>query len=87
MQGYTITSETETNDEGSDFATVTITFDNGETITESFASYFDSPSESAVEQAASYIAAFEDTQEYSLEERLGPYGIEWEREMEERCGW
>lgn len=81
---YTITSETRVNDEGSDFVAVTIAFANGEVIRESFASYFDSPSESAVEQAASFIAAFEESQHYTLEERLGPYGLEWQREQEER---
>lgn len=81
---YTISSETFENEEGSTFAEVTITFANGEVIKESFASYFDSPSESAVVQAASYVAAFEESQMYTLEERLGPFGLEWEREMEER---
>ena len=81
---YKIESDHSVNDEGSTFCAVTITFANGETITESFASYFDDPSESAVVQAASYIAAFEESQQYTLEERLGPFGIEWEREREDR---
>jgi len=88
MSDYTISTELDVNDEGSDFATVTITFANGETIVERFARWFDSgPIESAAVQAASYIAAFEDTQNYTLEELLGPYGIEWEREQYERQGW
>ena len=81
---YTITSKREVNDEGSEFVDLTITFANGEVMNEGFASYFDSPGESATEQAASFVAAFEESQLYSLEERLGPYGLEWEREQEER---
>lgn len=85
---YTITSETFTNDEGSDFATVTITFADGTVVTERFARWFDSgPIESAVVQAASYVAAFEESQRYTLEERLGEYGLEWEREQEEGRGY
>lgn len=82
---YTITSETWENDEGSTFATVTITFADGHVETERFASYFDDPVESAVVQAASFIGAFEETQAYTLEERLGPFGIEWEREQYDRA--
>lgn len=82
---YTIDTQTSRNDEGSDFATVTIAFADGTTEVQRFARYFDDgPVPSAIEQAASYIAAFEDCQEYTLEERLGPFGLEWEREQEER---
>lgn len=81
---YTITSTHEVNEEGSDFAEVTITFADGTEIKESFTSYFDSPSESALVQASSYVAAFEESQMYTLEERLGACGLEWEREQEER---
>lgn len=85
MTDYTITSELGQNDEGSDFAIVTITFADGTTQVEHFARWFDSgPIESAAVQAASYIAAFEDSQLYTLEERLGPFGLEWEREQQER---
>lgn len=31
-----------------------------------------------------FIEAFRETQNYSLEERLGEFGLEWEREQEER---
>jgi hypothetical protein len=82
--GYTISSEVVKNDEGSDFVTVWIDFAEGDQIVERFSGYFDDPGPSAVEQAASYIGAFEESQMYTLEERLGPYGIEWEREQEER---
>ena len=82
--GYSISSETFVNDEGSDFATVTIVFDDGRREVETFASYFDSPSESAVEQAASFVTAFEEAENYTLEERFGPFGLEWEREQLER---
>lgn len=83
---YKITSTHSVNDEGSDFATITITFDDGETLVESFARWVDSgPIESALVQAASYVAAFEESQSSTLEERLAPFGPEWEREMEERA--
>lgn len=85
---YEITSEHFVNEEGSDFATVRIAFPDGEVIEERFARWFDSgPIESALEQAASFVASFEEAQEFSLEERLGPYGLEWEREQAERRGW
>jgi hypothetical protein len=84
---YTIKSTRDVNEEGSTFATVTITFANGEVIEESFASWFDEPTPSAVEQAASFVAAFEESERYTLEERLGPFGLEWQREQEERGGW
>jgi hypothetical protein len=87
MSNYTIAAETTQNDEGSTFATVTITFEDGTVEVEHFASWFDSPGESATVQAASFVAAFEESQQYSLEERLGPYGLEWEREQHERRGW
>jgi hypothetical protein len=38
----------------------------------------------AVTQAMSYGNAWYDARTYTLEERLGSYGIEWEAEMEER---
>jgi len=83
---YTITSERHINDEGSDFATVTITWADGTVQVEHFSRWIDSgPIESAAVQAASFVAAFEESQEYTLEERLGPYGLEWDREQEERC--
>jgi len=82
MAEYTIESERFENEEGSTFVTVKITMADGEVIEESFASWFDEPGPSATEQAASYVAAFEECQEYTLEERLGPFGIEWERERE-----
>lgn len=31
-----------------------------------------------------FIAAWREGQEYTMEERLGPYGLEWEREQHER---
>ena len=84
---YTISSEAYTNEDGSDFVDLAITWADGRIERHSFASFFDSPSEPAAWQAASFVAAFEETQLYTLEERLGPYGIEWEREQEERRGW
>jgi hypothetical protein len=35
-------------------------------------------------QATSFAAAWVESKEFTLEERLGPYGIEWEREQYER---
>ncbi len=91
---YNIETQIEENEEGSSFAVVTITFADGEQIVESFSSYFDSPVESAVVQASSFIGAFEEAEERRAEaDRLGvhpleiafaPFGPEWEREMEER---
>lgn len=86
MADYTIESETSANDEGSTFARVRITFASGEVIEERFTSYFDDPSPSATEQAASWVAAFEESWHIPLEDRLGPFGLEWQREQEERRG-
>jgi len=83
----TITTEHFVNDEGSDFATVTITWPDGQQEVEEFASFFDDPAPSASVQAASFLAAMQEAEEYSLEERLGPYGLEWEREQADREGW
>lgn len=38
----------------------------------------------AFADAASFVNAMEESALYTLEERLGPFGLEWEREMEER---
>lgn len=38
------------------------------------------------EDGYAYVEAFRESQEYTLEERLGPYGLEWQREQEERRG-
>jgi hypothetical protein len=45
--------------------------------------------ERAFEDAASFVAAMEESVLYTLEERLGPFGLEWEREQEDRRngGW
>lgn len=42
------------------------------------------PGEDAVRQAVSYGEAFVETVETPIEERLGPWGVEWEREHAER---
>lgn len=31
-----------------------------------------------------YVEAFREAQNFTLEERLGPYGLEWQREQEDR---
>lgn len=36
--------------------------------------------------ARSHALAWHETVTYTIEERLGPYGIEWQREQEERHG-
>lgn len=94
MTAYTVSTETSRNDEGSDFATVTVTWLDGEVEVHHFASYFDDPCESAVEQAASFICALDETVERHNEaERLGvhpleiafaPFGPEWQREQHDR---
>lgn len=38
----------------------------------------------AVEDATSFGQAYVEASTYSLQERLGPFGIEWEREQHER---
>ncbi len=32
------------------------------------------------------VESFRESQNYTLEERLGPYGLEWQREQRERMG-
>ena len=79
-----ISSENSTNDEGSTFCTVTLDWGD-ETEVHRFSHYFDDgPGESAVEQASSFVGALLDSLDYTLEERLGPYGLEWQREQEDR---
>lgn len=39
----------------------------------------------AVRKAVSYGTAWVEAQTYTLEERIGPYGLEWEREQGERA--
>ena len=84
---YEISSERFVNEEGSEFVTVTITWPGTELEERTlFASYFDDLGPSASEQAASFVHAFVESQEFTLEERLGPYGLEWEREQLDRMG-
>jgi hypothetical protein len=99
-KGLTFTYEVETNssvnDEGSDFATVTITsMADGEVVVERFSHYFDDgPGPNAREQAASFLAAFEDSMLREAEaDRLGchplelefaPFGPAWQREQADR---
>lgn len=60
--------------------------ENGKVVaTHSFSGTTEEPCPSAVEQAHSFGVAWIESCEYTLEERLGPYGIEWEREAEERA--
>lgn len=42
------------------------------------------PGEDAAAQALSYGLAWAESQNYSLEERIGRYGLEWEREQDDR---
>lgn len=67
------------------FATVELLVDDKVVHTEQFniSSEF-GDTHSATEHALSYAQAWIESQIYSLEERLGPFGIEWEREQEER---
>jgi len=38
----------------------------------------------ATYQASSFACSWLEAMEYTLEERLGPFGLEWSREQEER---
>lgn len=82
-----IRSERFVNEEGSEFVTVYVSWPGTELEEERtmFASYFDDMGPSASEQAASFVNAMIEAEEYSLEERLGPYGLEWEREQADRA--
>jgi hypothetical protein len=42
------------------------------------------PGEDAATQAVSYALAWVEGQTFTLEERLGQYGLEWEREQDDR---
>ena len=44
------------------------------------------PGPDAVTQAISLGESWVEAQTYTLEERLGPYGIEWQREQSDRAG-
>jgi len=44
------------------------------------------PGHSGEELARSHALAWHETMTYTIEERLGPGGIEWQREQEERHG-
>jgi hypothetical protein len=44
------------------------------------------PGHSGYELALSDARAWWETREYTIEERLGPFGLEWQREQEERHG-
>lgn len=44
------------------------------------------PGEGAVRQAVSAGRSWVEAMSYSVEERLGPFGLEWQREQEEREG-
>jgi hypothetical protein len=81
-----IRSERFVNEEGSEFVTVYVSYPGTDAEEERtmFASYFDDLGPSASEQAASFVDAMIEAEEYTLEQRLGPYGLEWEREQEER---
>jgi hypothetical protein len=83
-RGYVVEVATSQNDEGSDFATVTSYLADGEVVQHHFAHFFDEGGESAAAQASSFVAAMNETADYSMEERLGAYGREWEREQDER---
>jgi len=80
---YEVSTVLERNDEGSNFATVTITFEDGRVEVERFEQWVDSGPgvASAAEQAASFLAALDESERYSLEERLA---MEYEREVAER---
>lgn len=69
------------------FATVDLIESGRVVATETFvASDEFGPSETATRMATSYAVAWLESQEHTLEQRLGPFGIEWEREQADRMG-
>lgn len=81
---YTYTLESGSNDEGSTWAVVNIRFADGTEEDHRFWASFEDPIESAYVQAVSFLNALYESVTYTLEERLGPYGIEWQREQADR---
>jgi hypothetical protein len=75
-------------DNGEFLTSVTLDFyDHGKLVfSESFSGSSEFGEPSATAQAASYAHAWAESQEFSLEERLGRFGLEWEREQAERSG-
>jgi hypothetical protein len=60
---------------------------NGKVVeTERFLGSWEEPGATGEEQALSSGAAWHEAQTYTFEERLGPYGIEWQREQDDRHG-
>jgi len=75
------------NEEFLSWATVEYLEDGVVVDTEEFFGTSEEPPGYSGEQLArSSAEAWLETKLYSLEERLGPYGMEWQREQEERRG-
>jgi len=69
------------------WATVDYLEDGKVVASETFCGTSEEPPGYTGEQLAlSAAAAWQETVTYTIEERLGPYGIEWEREQAERFG-
>lgn len=66
------------------FATVDLLVDGKVEHTETFCVSGEDDPDDATRHAISYAQSWVESQLYTLEERLGPYGIEWEREQDER---
>lgn len=66
-------------------ATVVYLEDGREIDREEFVgSMEDAPGYTGTQLATSAAGAWLETQTYTIEERLGPFGIEWQREQDER---
>jgi hypothetical protein len=67
------------------WATIDLLVDGKVTETETFTgNHEEAPGYSGQELAASYGIAWVESNMFTLEERLGPFGLEWEREQADR---
>ena len=82
-RGFVVKVEYDDNGE-SEFAKVTITGADGSEVVHEFADWVDEAGESVGRQVGSFLGSLYESADYSLEERLGAFGLEWEREQEER---
>lgn len=76
-------------DNGEFMTGATLELLQGDTVvgTETFVASSEDPGPTATEMAISSGVAWVESQEYTIEERLGAFGMEWEREQDERRGW
>lgn len=62
------------------WATVELTVDGEVVGREEFTGSSEFPGEDALQQAHSFGSVFVETETTTMEERLGPFGLEWQRE-------